>query len=210
MKDEKLCTQFGSIRSGFLATLIFDFLTLRGSLAWTRWGILVKYVAKIHKFNNLSKTVSLVKIFHRTPKKIINRGIKVGFKMKYNCYMLPIQVLKIFIGSWWGDYLRSAEEVDEAEDYEAPGSNPGQKLWNMKMCFSIKKAISNSLHGAARSGTGPHPLIRYMWEAYACNIISNGWWSNHNVGLRMLLVVGAGGGTSQASRDVNGSATHPS
>jgi hypothetical protein len=32
----------------------------------------------------------------------------------------------------------------------------------------------------------------------------------HNVGLRMLLVVGAGGGISQASRDVNSSATHPS
>ncbi len=24
--------------------------------------------------------------------------------------------------------LRGAEEVDEAEDYEAPGSNPGQEL----------------------------------------------------------------------------------
>jgi hypothetical protein len=36
-----------------------------------------------------------------------------------------------------------------------------------------------------------------------------GWWifPNHNVRLRMLLVVGAGGGTSQANRDVNGSAT---
>ncbi len=33
--------------------------------------------------------------------------------------------------------LRGAEEVDEAEDYEAPGSNPGQELWIMKMCFSI-------------------------------------------------------------------------
>jgi hypothetical protein len=33
----------------------------------------------------------------------LDRGIKVGFKMKYNCYMLPIQVLKIFIGSWWED-----------------------------------------------------------------------------------------------------------
>jgi hypothetical protein len=33
MNDEKLHTQFGSIRSGFLATLIFNFLTLGGSLA---------------------------------------------------------------------------------------------------------------------------------------------------------------------------------
>jgi hypothetical protein len=32
-----------------------------------------------------------------------DRGTKVGFKMKYNCYMLPIQALKKFIGSWWGD-----------------------------------------------------------------------------------------------------------
>jgi hypothetical protein len=31
------------------------------------------------------------------------RGTKVGFKMKYNCYMSPIQALKKFIGSWWGD-----------------------------------------------------------------------------------------------------------
>jgi hypothetical protein len=33
----------------------------------------------------------------------LDRGTKVGFKMKYNCYMLRIQVLKFFIGSWWGD-----------------------------------------------------------------------------------------------------------
>ncbi len=33
----------------------------------------------------------------------LDRGIKVGFKMKYNCYILPIQVLKQFIRSWWGD-----------------------------------------------------------------------------------------------------------
>jgi hypothetical protein len=48
----------------------------------------------------------------------------------------------------------------EAEDYEAPGSNPGQELSNMKMYFSIRKAISNSLYGAARSGTSPHRFIR--------------------------------------------------
>jgi hypothetical protein len=33
----------------------------------------------------------------------LDRGTKVGFKMKYNCYMLPIQAFKKFIGSWWGD-----------------------------------------------------------------------------------------------------------
>jgi hypothetical protein len=47
MKDEKLYTQFGSIRSGFLATLIFNFLTLGGSLDWTGWGIFMRYVSKI-------------------------------------------------------------------------------------------------------------------------------------------------------------------
>jgi hypothetical protein len=77
-----------------------------------------------------------------------------------------------WIQIWWILNLHGAEEVDEAEDYEAPGSNPGKELWNMKMCSSIRKAISNSLHGTARSRTGPHPLIRYIWEAYACNMIS--------------------------------------
>jgi hypothetical protein len=33
-----------------------------------------------------------------------------------NCHYAPISG------------LRGAEEVDEAEDYEAPGSNPGQEL----------------------------------------------------------------------------------
>ncbi len=76
----------------------------------------MRYVSEIHKFNNLSKTDSLVEIFQREPKKLINktktrycsldsldRGTKKGFKMKYNCYILRIQVLKIFIGSWWED-----------------------------------------------------------------------------------------------------------
>jgi hypothetical protein len=27
----------------------------------------------------------------------------LGFKMKYNCYILPIQALKKIIWSWWGD-----------------------------------------------------------------------------------------------------------
>jgi hypothetical protein len=131
MKDEKLYTQFGSIRSGFLATPILNFLTLGGSLARTGWGIFIRYISKIQKCNNLSKTGSFVEIFQRKPTKIIkilkkvvknrrfwaifstktrycsldslDRGTKVGFKIKYNSYMLPIQVLKIFIGSWWGD-----------------------------------------------------------------------------------------------------------
>ncbi len=66
-------------------------------------------------------------------------------------YTAPLLKLNLKIG------LRGAKEVDEAEDYEAPGSNPGKELLIMKMCFSIRKAISNSLHRAARSGTGPTP-----------------------------------------------------
>jgi hypothetical protein len=86
---------------------------------------------KLQKFNSLSKTGLFVEIFQREPTKIIiivkkvvknrrfwvifstktryssldslDRGTKVGFKMKYNCYMLPIQALKKFIWSWWGD-----------------------------------------------------------------------------------------------------------
>jgi hypothetical protein len=87
--------------------------------------------SKIQKFNNLSKTGSIVEIFQREPRKInkivkkvvknrrfwaifsiktrynfldsLDRGTKVGLKMKYNYYMLPIQALKKIIGSWWGD-----------------------------------------------------------------------------------------------------------
>ncbi len=131
MSDEKLYTQFGSIRSSFLATPIFDFFTLGGSPAWAGWGIFMKFVSKNQKFINLSKTCSFVEIFQREPTKIIclvkkvvkyrrfwvifstktryssleslARGTKVGFKMKYNCYILRIEVLKIFIWSWWGD-----------------------------------------------------------------------------------------------------------
>jgi hypothetical protein len=91
----------------------------------------VRYISKNQKFNNLSKTGSFVEIFHREPTKIIilvkkvvknrrfwaifstktrysfldslDRGTKVGFKMKYNCYILRIEVLKKIIWSWWGD-----------------------------------------------------------------------------------------------------------
>ncbi len=77
MKDEKLYTQFGAIRSGFLATPILNFLTLRGSQTRTRSGIFMRYVSKNLKFNNLSKTVSFVEIFHREPRKIINLVKKI-------------------------------------------------------------------------------------------------------------------------------------
>jgi hypothetical protein len=39
----------------------------------------------------------------------------------------PLAILKTSLLSPWRG-LRGAEEVDEAEDYEAPGSNPGQEL----------------------------------------------------------------------------------
>jgi hypothetical protein len=77
MKDEKLYTQFGPIRSSFLATPVFNFLTLGGSLAWTGCGIFVRYVSENLKFNNLSKTGSFVEIFQREPTKIINLVKKV-------------------------------------------------------------------------------------------------------------------------------------
>jgi hypothetical protein len=114
MKDEKLCTQFWVSRSGFLVTLIFDFLALGGSLARTGCAISLKYVPKIQKFNNFSKTGSFVEIFQREPKKlclvtpknvkkwhflvifsaktrynfavVLATSIKGGFKIKYNCY----------------------------------------------------------------------------------------------------------------------------
>jgi hypothetical protein len=109
MRNEKLYTQFGSIRSSFLATPISNFLTLGGCLARTECDIFMRYVSKNQKFNNLSKTVSFVKIFIFSTKMryssldSLDRGTKVGFKMKYNCYTLPIQALKKFIESWWGD-----------------------------------------------------------------------------------------------------------
>jgi hypothetical protein len=111
MKDEKLYTQFGSIRSGFLATPIFDFLTLGGSLARTGCAINVNFLPKFQKFNNLSKTGSFAEIFQKIlpghPKNMKNchfltifptktrhnfavmlaTNIKVGFKVKYNCYI---------------------------------------------------------------------------------------------------------------------------
>jgi hypothetical protein len=131
MKDEKLYTQFGSIRSGFLATPIFDFLTLGGSLARTRCAINVNFLPKFQKFNNLSKTGSFVEIFHQEPKKfcldirknvkfchflaifptktrhnfavVLATSIKVGFKVKYNSYIWWIGQLSKFSEFWCED-----------------------------------------------------------------------------------------------------------
>jgi hypothetical protein len=91
----------------------------------------MKFDTKLQKFNSHSKTGLFVEIFQRKLTKInkivkkvvknrrfwvifstntryssldsLARGTKVGLKMKYNCYMLPIQALKKFIWSWWGD-----------------------------------------------------------------------------------------------------------
>jgi hypothetical protein len=90
----------------------------------------MRYDTKVQKYNNFSKTGSFVEIFQREPTKIIilvkkvvknrfwvifstktlycsldslDRGTKVGFKMKYNCFFLQIQVLKFFIWFWWRD-----------------------------------------------------------------------------------------------------------
>ncbi len=90
----------------------------------------MRFNSKNQKFNNLSKTASFVEIFQREPRKLIilvkkvvknrrfwvifstktrycsldslDRGTKVGLKMKYNCYILQIKVLKFFIWFWWG------------------------------------------------------------------------------------------------------------
>jgi hypothetical protein len=115
MKDEKLYAHFWVSRSGFLVTLIFYFFTLGGFLARTKYAISLKYVPKIQKFSNLSKTGSIFEIFQREPKKfclvtpkngkkwhfltifptktrhnfavVLATSIKVGFKIKYNCYI---------------------------------------------------------------------------------------------------------------------------
>jgi hypothetical protein len=34
---------------------------------------------------------------------VLPTSIKVGFKVKHNCYILRIKVLKKIIWSWWGD-----------------------------------------------------------------------------------------------------------
>jgi hypothetical protein len=103
----------------------------------------VRYVSKIQKFNNLSKNVSLVEIFQQEHTKIIklvkkvvknrrfwvifstktrycsldslDKGTKVGFKMKYNRYILPIQALKKFIWSWWGDMEVRTWNVEKSQ-----------------------------------------------------------------------------------------------
>ncbi len=61
----------------------------------------VKFRCKQSMLSYLNK--SLIPHISKLPMPALDRGTKVGLKVKYNCYMLPIQALKIFIGSWWGD-----------------------------------------------------------------------------------------------------------
>ncbi len=109
MKDEKLYTLFWVSRSGFLVTLIFDFLTLGGSLAWTGCAINVNFLPKFQKFNNLSKTVSFVEIFQRelkkfclvTPKNVKNWHFLVIFSTKTRHNFAVVLATSIKGGSKW-------------------------------------------------------------------------------------------------------------
>jgi hypothetical protein len=68
MKDEKLYTQFGSIRSGFLATPIFDFLTLGGSLARTGSAINVNFYQNFRNLITFPKLAHLLRYSNGNPK----------------------------------------------------------------------------------------------------------------------------------------------
>jgi hypothetical protein len=149
----------------------FYFLTLGGFPEQIGWGIFVRYVSKNQKFNNLSKTGSLVEIFHREPTKIINlvkkvvknrrfwvifstktryctldslaRGTKVGFKIKYNCYILQIQVLKFFIWSWWGDIrVRSGSLVKNRNFHLFDKGWFLSSKWPFLIDFSLKWTLT--------------------------------------------------------------------
>jgi hypothetical protein len=109
MKNEKLYTQFGSIRSSFLATPISKFLTYEApqpepdevfsldTFQKFRNLITSPKLAHSSRYSNgkLTKIINLVKkvvensifasFFQLTSSlDSLARGIKVGFKMKYN------------------------------------------------------------------------------------------------------------------------------
>ncbi len=106
---------------------------------------------------------------------------------------------KIFSSYPWG--LRGAVEmyIDyEVSEYWIPVKNFENVFFNWK--------TEHSLHGTLRGPklvTTPSSDIceRHRLVAW----YQNEWWPTHNIGLRLLLVVNGGGGTSQASWDVNGS-----
>jgi hypothetical protein len=127
----------------------------------------MRYISKFQKFNNLSKTGSFIEIFQREPTKIIklvkkvvknrrfwvifstktryysldslDRGTKVGFKMKYNYYMLQILVLKIFIWSWWGDIrVRSGNLVKNRKFHLLDEDRFLSSKWPNLVDYSLK------------------------------------------------------------------------
>ncbi len=69
----------------------------------------------------------------------LDRGIKVGFKMKYNCYMLQILVLKIFIWSWWGDIrIRSGNLVKNRNFHLLDEDRFLSSKWPILNYYSLK------------------------------------------------------------------------
>ncbi len=85
-----------------------------------------------------------------------NRVNKVG---ECSLVMLFYRLYFVFFPSNYYFIIFVAPLAHQTVDnYRLPchlASNPGQELWNMKMCFSIGIAISNSLQGAVGSRAWP-------------------------------------------------------
>ncbi len=114
---------------------------------------------------------------------------------------------KIFVLFVWKKYFLANILITIKVELWGPGFEFRSRTLKYENVFFYE--FSNSLHGAARSGTGHQTPSDICERHMPVTWYQIGWRSNHNVGLRMFLVVGAGGGTSQVSRDVNGSATQP-
>ncbi len=78
----------------------FWFSDFEGLPSLNRIRYFGKICCKIHKFNNLSKTVSLVEIFHRGPKKIINLVKKVVKNRRCNSLDLLDRGIKVDMSKW--------------------------------------------------------------------------------------------------------------
>ncbi len=72
------------------------------------------------------------------------------------------------------------------------------ELW--KCVFQLEKQFSIVFIALRGPEPAPTPSSDICERHMLVTWYQNGWRSNHNVGLRMLLVVGAGGGTSQVSK----------
>ncbi len=102
--------------------------------------------------------------------------------------------------------LGDAEEVDEAEDYVIiPVKN--FEIW--KCVFQWEKQFPIVFTALRGPKPAPTPSSEIRERHMLVTWYQNGWRSNHNIGSRILLLVGAGGGKFEASRDVNGLATQP-